>query len=284
MKAIVISSNSGNFIIQDVNDKFSNKTAKTTGNIKRNGLVVAGDLVEYDYDDSTYLINKVEPRTSYIIRPKIANISTLFIVQSVIEPDINISQVFKYDTFYRTQGINDIHIILTKTDMIDDKARKDIINNLKQNYLLSVFDANSETDVKEVLKLLNKGINCFVGQSGVGKSTFLNKVDKNLSLRTNEISKSLNRGKHTTTVTTLYNYGEGYIVDTPGFSSIELNITMHDLAYHFFNFNQYAPKCKFNDCCHENEKDCFVKQNIDGINITEQVYQEYLKLKQGLKK
>ncbi len=283
--AIVISSSNGNFKIQDLNDKSLVFDAKLKGNIRNKFKIVSGDYIEYIQEGGTYLITNLKERKNSIIRPKLANIDNLIIVQSCIEPNINISQLFKYHTFYKQYNIQNIIFLLTKTDLMKEQEKNTLISNLKNIYKLNVFNANDDKDIKSFLDLISKGINCFVGQSGVGKSTFLNKIFPNLNLRTNEISKHLNRGKHTTTVSTLYNYKNGYVVDTPGFSSIEITCSENDLAKIFFNFDNFYNLCKFNDCKHLNENNCYIRNvAIKEGKITNEIYNEYLKILNNLKK
>lgn len=281
-KAIVISINSGNFFISDLETK-ERYIAKLKGNIKDKNFIYAGDVVEYSNDGSTILIVNLLKRKNNIIRPKIANIDNLFIIQSIVEPDYNISQLFKYHTFFKMQDIHNIFFIITKTDIC--KNSKEILNELKNKYLLNVFDSNNKNDISKLKKLFSKKINCFAGQSGVGKSTLLNKIVPDLNIRTNEISKILNRGKHTTTSTTLYEYNDGYIVDTPGFSTIDITISKEELAKIFYNFDELYDKCKFSNCLHKNEGNCYIKEEVKNKNIlNEYIYDEYLKISNNLKK
>lgn len=282
MKAIVISIVSGNAFIKDIisNNKL---IAKLKGNVRLKEFIYAGDYVEYIYDGSTALITNVLERKNYIIRPKISNIDNLFIVQSIIEPKYNISQLFKYHTFFKMQGIKNIYFIMTKTDII--RNNNNDIDFLKNEYLLNIFDYRNQNDLKQIKEILSDKINCFVGQSGVGKSTFLNFLVPELNIKTNEISKMLNRGKHTTTSTTLYEYQNGYIVDTPGFSTIDIHLTKEELAKIFFNFDELYQNCKFSNCLHKNEIKCNIKEKVnEGKILNKNIYDEYLKISENMNK
>lgn len=281
-KAIVLSVNSGNFFIKDLNtnERF---IAKLKGTLKDKNTIYAGDIINYINDNSTVLITDVSNRKNNTIRPKISNIDNLFIVQSIVEPSFNISQMFKYHTFYKTQQIKNIYFIITKIDICEQSEKH--LFFLRNKYKLNIIDSNNDNDIKKLKTIFKNNINCFVGQSGVGKSTLLNKIIPSLNIKTNEISKILNRGKHTTTTTTLYEYGDAYIVDTPGFSTIDINISKEELAKIFFNFDELYNNCKFSNCLHKNEKDCFIKSAINKEDLlNESIYNEYIKLSDSLKK
>ncbi len=282
LKAIVISVNTGNFFIKDLKSK-EEYIAKLKGNIKDKTFIYAGDIVEYSNDGSTILINKILERKNNTIKPKISNIDNLFIVQSIVEPEYNISQMFKYHTFFKMQNINNIYFVITKTDIC--KNYEKILNKIKNQYLLKIINANDSNDVENMKQLFSKKLSCFVGQSGVGKSTLLNKIIPGLNIKTNEISKTLNRGKHTTTSTTLYEFNDGYIVDTPGFSTIDINLSNYELAKIFFNFDKLYDNCKFSNCLHKNENNCCIKKEVEiGKILNSNIYNEYIKISDNLKK
>ena len=118
----------------------------------------------------------------------------------------------------------------------------------------------------------------FTGQTGAGKSTLLNVIDKSLNLKTNEISKALNRGKHTTRHTELLEIENGLVADTPGFSAIDFNgMTNDDIKDNFIEFNEYKDECEFRNCSHTHEKKCKVKEKVADVTILKSRYENYLK-------
>lgn len=264
MKALVILKNRSQIIIEDGNK--NRYEAEIKGSLRQLDISLSvGDYVECENNFGLYLITKIYERKSFIIRPKVANINKVFIVQSTKQPDYNELLLDKMIVFYLMNSI-DVGIILTKSDIyMDSKIEKSIQNY--QKFGFDVYDANNSNDLEKIKLNIKNNIICFVGNSGVGKSTLINKIDPSLNLRTQETSKSLNRGKHTTTTTTLYNFLDGKIVDSPGFSTISLNLKLHDIAYLFFKSKRYTYNCKFSDCTHINEKDCEIKNRISNDEI-----------------
>ena len=126
-------------------------------------------------------------------------------------------------------------------------------------------------------KVLSKKVIILTGQTGVGKSTLLNKLDNNLNLNTNEISKALGRGKHTTRNIEFYKVDDILIADTPGFSLIDFKeMSKEDIRDNFIEFNEYKDKCKYRDCMHINEDDCFIKEKVKKGEILKDRYDNYV--------
>ena len=130
---------------------------------------------------------------------------------------------------------------------------------------------------EKIIKIFKNKVSVFTGQSGAGKSTLLNNLNKNLKLETNEISKALNRGKHTTRHTTLLEVGEGLVADTPGFSALTFNEMTNDLIRdNFIEFNKYREKCKYRDCMHYKEDKCEIKNKVNEEVILKSMYDNYI--------
>src|SRR5699024_4859631 len=179
-------------------------------------------------------------------------------------------------------GIRSI-IVFTKVDLI--KKDDEIISKINdyKNAGFDVFKINNKQitseDWKPFKKILRDTISVFTGQTGAGKSTTLNNLLPSIFQKTQEISKALGRGKHTTTTNELFEFENGFIADTPGFSSFDLkNMTEVDLAQHYYTFNQYS--CKFNDCLHNsnNKNICGVYEAFENKEIPEFIFNDYIKL------
>lgn len=285
MTAKVIEKCSNQFVL-----KYDNEIIKCSGRgkIKLSNNIMVGDNVEIEKINEDYVIKKILNRKNFLIRPPVANIDFLIIIQSVKNPDFSPSLLVDYLAYYEYLNISNIIIFLTKIDLLtkdeNDKLNEIILDFKKDNYLFFNYDKNyGLKSFNKIFKNKENKLFCFCGQSGVGKSTLINKLIPNLNLTTNVVSKNINRGKHTTTTIKLYEYKKNYIADTPGFSSLKLNLTKKEYANSFYNYHKLSEKCFFNDCLHINEKECFVIKHSLENKISQIKYNEYLKTIKKLK-
>lgn len=227
------------------------------------------DLLELN--DQGEIIKLIE-RKNYLNRPKVANLDHVVLVFSIKDPQLNLKQLFKFMVYFESQlGFKPL-IVFSKLDLDHDQNEfKKIIDALEQiNY--QVFKLNEPDDFLRLKNLLSNKVTIFCGHSGVGKSTLLKRLDNSLDIWTQAVSIKLKRGKNTTTATKLYKFLDGYLVDSPGFSIYDLNLTKQQLSCGLIEFAQYQTKCKFNDCLHlENSADCYFKKKINSL-----IYQIYL--------
>ncbi len=243
---------------------------------KDKNKVIAGDIIEFDPNDLT--IYKRYERRSYLKRPEIANLDYLLIVSSLSEPTFSYDLLFKYLTYANANSIKSI-VILTKKDLIDEEHIKEIDEVLTKLDVKHYFISNKTKEgLTEVKSLLKGHIFCLMGQSGVGKSSLINSIDDAFNRLIGEYSTSLGRGKHKTKETILLPYNEGFIVDTPGFSSLELNLNKVEIAHFFIGFDKYYTKCPYFDCLHISEKDCQIKKAVNENKIPKICYDSYIKL------
>ena len=149
------------------------------------------------------------------------------------------------------------------------------IKKYKKYYKLLGFTVYKNTQINRIRKEFKNSIIALTGQTGAGKSSLLNKLCKDLNLETNEISEALGRGKHTTRMVTLYNLFGGLIADTPGFSSLDLNITKEDIKKYSIEFNV---DCKYKTCKHINEEGCIIIPRLNKNKIYDERYKNYVKL------
>ncbi len=240
--------------------------------------ILTGDYV--NYDSETNYILEILPRDNELIRPKIANVENAFLVFSACEPAMSFGLL---DKMILTMELNSLktHILITKTDLLTIEQKVELLDQMQyyQNIGYEVFDSNNEDDVDSIKGLLNLEKFVFTGQTGVGKSTFINKLIPNLQLETQAISKALGRGKHTTREVNFYHYNNSYIIDTPGFSALEIPMTSQDIRDNYIDFFELSIDCKFANCYHDKEPKCNVKANLDTMGeIFVLRYENYIKM------
>lgn len=244
---------------------------------KKNVKPVVGDIV--DFDDIDFIITNVHERSSFLKRPPIANIDQMFIVESLVEPDFSYLLAFKYLTYANMNGIN-AKIILTKPDKFNNEEKLKEIMETFSSMNIDVCCVNNKTGegVEKIRPLFINHVTCFIGQTGAGKSSLANAVDPNFERNVGEYSKALGRGKHQTKEVILLPYANGLIADTPGFSSLELDLFKEDLAIYFPGFHERYTKCYFSNCLHLSENKCEIKKAMEEGKISLIAYDCYKKL------
>lgn len=241
-----------------------------------------GDRVEIQIDDKgmSYLV-KIMPRLNRIGRPAVANVSHVLLVISAVEPDFSLELLDRFLIFFSWQKVK-ATIYLSKADLIDDDKLSEIKKSLAyyQEIGYPVFTDYHDVQIK-IPELIGKDqIWTLAGQSGAGKSTLLNHLKEDAHQATGEISTSLNRGKHTTRKVELFKLGEGFLADTPGFSSIDLTpIKLNELCNYFVEFKRASQKCKFRGCQHLKEPGCEVKKLLEEGKILVSRYKDYLAMR-----
>ena len=224
-------------------------------------------------------IEEILPRKNSFIRPPVANIDTMIIVFAAASPAPVPELVDKLSVIALSSGVRPA-IVINKTDL--DKALAD---NLLKTYAptgFEIFSVSAKTGegIASLQKYLKNKISVFAGCSGVGKSSILNATIPDAELKTGRVSEKIGRGRHTTRDVTLIPTGfGGYIADTPGFSSLEIeNITVGELADYFPEFEPYKYDCRFRGCSHINEPDCCVKNAVAEEKIGLSRYESYKQL------
>lgn len=269
-KAKIIKINSDTFTVKVGDIKLDCKSRGKFRNEKIRPLV--GDNVLIDKEK--LIIEKVLARNNYLLRPPVANIDIALIVTSIKEPDLNLTLLDKLISIVEINSIEPV-IILTKEDLVSKEEIKKLkkVFSYYENIGIKVFENN---EIKKIKSYLQGKIVTVCGQTGAGKSSLINKMNANLNLATSEISKALGRGKHTTRVVELYEIDDFYIVDTPGFSQIDLNIYNKDeIKMSFREWQNY--ECKFRDCNHIRTPNCGVIAALNNNLILASRYNNYVK-------
>ena len=241
-----------------------------------------GDHVEIQIDDQgmSYLV-KILPRLNRIGRPAVANVSHVLLVISAVEPDFSLELLDRFLTFFSWQKVQ-VTIYLSKSDLLKGDKLAKIKEELSyyQEIGYPVFTDYHDVEA-QIPPMIKAGqILTLAGQSGAGKSTLLNQLKKDANQATGAISTSLNRGKHTTRKVELFKLGEGFLADTPGFSSIDLTpIKLNELCNYFVEFKRASSKCKFRGCQHLKEPGCEVKKLLEEGQIMPHRYDDYLAMR-----
>lgn len=240
--------------------------------------IIPGDVVLFDLDK--LYIKDIKARKSELIRPKIANVSGIILVFSLAEPKMNFGLLDRMLMIMEVNNLESI-ILLTKRDLCSDEEFNEMLPKIKyyEKIGYKVLYNNNINTKDDLIKELTYDKYILTGQTGVGKSTFLNKMIEGANAKTNEISKVLGRGKHTTRETIFYNLTKKiYLIDSPGFSALDVNLTREQIRDSFIDFQGVSSMCKFNGCYHINEPKCQVKKEVESGEILGDRYINYKKL------
>lgn len=255
---------------------------KARGNFRKMNISpLTGDNVLISVNEnSENRIEEILERKNSLIRPPVANIDRLFIVSSLVDPIVNTYNIDKLIAIAEYKNIEPI-IVFTKIDLESNFSNlcKIYINAGFKTIVCNNLNGDGAQEVKELLK---GKTSAFTGNTGVGKSSLLNAIDKNLALQTGETSKKLGRGRHTTRHCELFKVNGGYVADTPGFSSIDFEkcetILKDELFDCFREFRTFFGLCKFSTCSHTNEKGCAICQAVKDGMISESRHNSYVQM------
>lgn len=270
MEGRIIKNISNDYVVKVDNKLYA---CKPRGKFRISNLTpLVGDIVEID-NNNNYIID-IKKRKNSLIRPSVSNIDKAIIVTSV-KPKLDTNLLDKLLVLTMYNNIEPV-ICFTKLDLLNLEELKEINNVI--NYYDSIgYVTVKNTEIDKIKSILKNNLSVFVGQSGAGKSSLLNKLDSKLELKTNEISKALGRGKHTTRHVELFEVCEGLVVDTPGFSSLDLSsLSNMDIRDNMKEMFDNLDKCKYRDCMHYKEDGCYVKSLVDDNVILKSRYDNYI--------
>ena len=261
-------------------------TCRARGAFRRQGVTpVAGDRVEIEVQPSGEgVLVQVLPRRNSLLRPPVANLDLLVLVASVCQPTTNTLVLDKMIAVAEKKNITPI-VVINKADLADPTDLVEIYQKAGIEYF--TVSAMQPESLEPLRRRLAGHVSVFSGNSGVGKSSILNALDPSLVLQTGEISQKLGRGRHTTRTATLYHLLNGYIVDTPGFSSLELEqvepIYKDELPDCFREFSPFVGDCRFIGCAHYKEPKCGVRQAVEDGLIARSRYESYVTMYESVK-
>lgn len=250
---------------------------------KNKEKLLVGDIVEFsisDQKDSHGTIEKILPRKNKIIRPEVANIDQIIIVFSIDEPSPNLLFIDKLIALSELNNL-DIILCLNKMDLYKDNEKHNNIINIYESLEYPLIKLGlTDKPVENLVEYMDEKVTVFAGASGVGKSSIINEIIPGLKFETGEISKKISRGKHTTRHSELVHFKKNtFIVDTPGFTSIDIEgIEKERIKDLFIDIKNFSTDCKFNTCNHIKEPHCNVKLAVEDGNINKKRYENYVYL------
>lgn len=289
LEGMIVKALSGYYYVKP-NDGGEAVQCRARGLFKKQGVTpLVGDRVLFERpNDATSdgTVTNVLPRTSELIRPPIANADTALLVFAVAEPALGLQLLDKFLVHAELAGLQPV-ICLSKADLLDGEgdaaaALRERIHSIigmyeSIGYQVFVTSARQQKDIDKLRSALDGKVTVFAGQSGVGKSSLMNRLVPGLTLETNEISQKLGRGKHTTRHVELFSLGErGLVADTPGFSQLDFpEIEPEQLSGAFPEMAELSAECKFRGCLHRSEPGCRVREAAEAGRIPASRYEHY---------
>ena len=298
-KGIVIKSTGRWYNVKDLSDN-SFHACRIVGRFRLQGMkltnpVAVGDIVDFELEKAGEggIIKKIDPRQNYIVRQSprkrhqlhllAANIDLAIVVVTIKEPKLKQGFI---DRFLLMSEPHDIPalIIFNKSDIYSEEDLM-LYNYLKSIYVeigyqVALCSSATGDGISDIQSRLKGKISLICGQSGVGKSTLINRLLPDLNLKTTHLSDYSGKGQHTTTFAEMYWMDQNSgIIDTPGIKTLSYNnLEPMDVAHNFREFFKVSPHCKFGDCSHRNEPGCAVKAAIENEEISELRYFNYLQI------
>lgn len=283
MEGIVLKKHGGFYQVFSENEEY---LCKLSGKQKYNQKqhIVVGDYVIFEQaeDYANGIIIAVKKRKNFIHRPELANINQLLIISSIKYPNYDsflLDKLIALARFYKIEP----SICVSKIDLANAQE-KEVFLDIYKNTGINIFFSGIGEDLSDLKKYLNNQITALAGNSGVGKSSLINRIFNKEIQEIQEISFKLNRGKNTTRTSEFFPFNNGYIIDTPGFSALDLNnlVDKNMLKYLYPEFEYHADLCKYSNCIHLHEPGCYIKDKISEGYFSQERYENYKKIYEEL--
>ena len=257
-------------------------SARSRGVFRQKGVKpVPGDYVELLFEENAEpVITGVYQRTSLLVRPPLANLDMAILVVSSCEPKPNLFILDKLTAIFESKGIETV-FAFTKTDMAEAEQLVSLYSDIGyRSFLINNLTGEGTDGIADYISGKTAAL---IGNTGVGKSILMNYIAPSVVHKTDQISKKLGRGRHTTRDVRFYRLENGaYVADTPGFSTVEISrygdIPSAEITACFREFDGYTDDCRFKDCAHIKETDCSLREAVSSGMIARSRYDSYCKL------
>lgn len=285
LKGNVIRYDSRTLIVSELHSR-KHYLCDMPGRFKKLGIrPIVGDVVEFvPTGDGTGKVENILNRRNELKRPRIANVDQIVLVTCLEEPAVSFYILDRFLILAEYSTLPTI-IAVNKVDLLSSrKALLELYHTYGEYYSIIEVSAKTGYNMDLLREVFRGKISTMAGMSGVGKSSLLNALKPGLKLRTSDISKRLDRGKHTTTTVELleFDFG-GYVADTPGFASLELpEILPEELKDYFRELKVHGGYCAFSDCAHIDEPGCYIKELVETGDIPSTRYESYKKMYEEL--
>ena len=256
-------------------------TCKARGILRKDRVTpLTGELAEISLEGNKGMVEAILPRKNCFIRPAVANVDALVVFASNVNPVTEPFLIDRVAAIALSQGV-EVILCVNKGDLDPAEALAGIYT--RAGFPVIRTSAETGEGVERLRDLIRGKLTAFTGNSGVGKSSILNRLHPELGLPVGEVSEKLGRGRHPTRHVELFDLGEDtFVADPPGFSSFDTDqmdvILKENLQYAFPDFGQYLGKCQFHDCSHRAEPGCAVRAALDRGHIQPTRYDSYLRL------
>ncbi len=239
---------------------------------------MVGDNVTIKVEKGKGVIEEIHERTSELIRPTVSNVTLAFVVFAIKSPDLNFDLLNRFLILCESNNIEAI-VCLNKVDLVSEEEREEVKKKITDiGYEVLFINAKEGLGIEELRKRMEGNVTVLCGPSGAGKSTLINQLADKEHMETGMVSDKIGRGKHTTRHSELIEIDNGYIVDTPGFSTLDVTfIEKEKLKYYFPDFDQYNDTCKFRGCVHYKEPGCSLKEAVEEGKINKHRYEFYIR-------
>lgn len=277
----IVDSLSDGYVVCNLDTKETTLAKIRKSVVYKKGNILIGDIVKLDDQNN---INDVVERKNFLLRPRIANVDSVLILMSVKEPNYS---TYLIDKFLLTVNVSNVEpvVVFTKIDLLtcdeEQNFKKQVEYYESIGYKVFLTSNKNEHSKEKLISYIKNKTISVMGQTGVGKSSLLNTFSNDLNFAEGSYDmKNLNRGKHITKKVIFCKFFDGFIADTPGFSSFELEFDKQTIATNFPGFHKYLPYCKFSDCLHLtcDMKICKIKDEFSKDEIYKLHYENYLKI------